>query len=143
MAWWIWIIGGVLLCLAEIATPGAFYLLFFGLAALVVGLLAWGDLVSITWVQILLFTIFSIIALVTFRRSIKEGLDRRETVAKIHSLEGEFGKVLENISVGGRGRVEGRGAGWNAINKDDAVLEEGQECVVERVEGVSLWVKGV
>ena len=88
MAWWIWIIGGVLLCLAEIATPGAFYLLFFGLAALVVGLLAWGDLVSITWVQILLFTIFSIIALVTFRRSIKEGLDRRETVAKIHSLEG-------------------------------------------------------
>ena len=70
-------------------------------------------------------------------------MDRRETVAKIHSLEGEFGKVLEDIWVGGRGRVEVRGAGWNAINKDDAVLEEGQECVVERVEGVSLWVKGV
>ena len=51
MAWWVWIVGGVLLCLAEMATPGAFYLLFFGVAALVVGVLAWVGLVETTWVQ--------------------------------------------------------------------------------------------
>ena len=48
MAWWFWIVGGVLLCLAEMATPGAFYLLFFGVAALVVGVLAWAGLVETT-----------------------------------------------------------------------------------------------
>lgn len=142
MAWWVWIVGGVLLCLAEMATPGAFYLLFFGVAALVVGVLAWAGLVEATWVQFLLFSVFSIVSLVLFRRTLTERLNPEEPATKINTLEGESGTALEDIPAHGTGKVEVRGTGWNAVNTGESPIEQGQACVVERVEGVSLWVRG-
>ena len=141
MAWWVWIVGGVLLCLAEMATPGAFYLLFFGVAALVVGVLAWVGLVETTWVQFLLFSVVSIASLVLFRRMLTEKLNPDGPVTKINTLEGESGTALEDIPADGTGKVEVRGSGWNAVNKGDTLIEKGQACLVERVEGVTLWVK--
>ncbi len=141
MAWWVWIVGGVLLCLAEMATPGAFYLLFFGVAALVVGVLAWVGLVETTWVQFLLFSVVSIASLVLFRRMLTERLNPEEPATKINTLEDESATALEDIPVQGTGKVEVRGSGWNAVNKGDTLIEKGQACVVERVEGVSLWVR--
>lgn len=142
MAWWIWIVGGVLLCLAEMATPGAFYLLFFGVAALVVGVLAWAGLVETTWLQFLLFSVVSIVSLIMFRRALVERLNPDEPAEKINTLEGESGRALEEIPAGGTGKVEVRGTAWNAVNKGESLIEKGQACVVERVEGVSLWVRG-
>lgn len=141
MAGWFWIIGGVLLCLAEMATPGTFYLLFFGIAALVVGVLAWAGLVDATWIQFLLFTVISIVSLVLFRRTLTEKLNLEGNGEKIHTLEGESGTALEDIPAQGAGKVEVRGTGWNAVNKGDSLIEKGQACLVERVEGVSLWVR--
>ena len=37
MIWWYWMLVGLVLLGAEMVTPGGFYILFFGLAALVVG----------------------------------------------------------------------------------------------------------
>ncbi len=142
MDWWIWIIGGILLCLAEMATPGAFYLLFFGVAALVVGVLAWAGLVDTTWVQFLLFSVLSIVSLVMFRRSLSDRLNPDEPAEKIHTLVGESGTALEDIPADGTGKVEVRGTSWNAVNEGDAPIEQGKACVIERVEGVSLWVRG-
>ena len=129
MAWWIWMVGGVLLCLAEMATPGAFYLLFFGVAALVVGVLAW------------VFSVVSIASLVLFRRMLTERLNPEESATKINTLEGESGTALEDIPSNGTGKVEVRGSSWNAVNKGDTLIEKGQACLVERVEGVSLRVR--
>ena len=38
--WWHWLVLGLLLVLAELATAGGFYVIFFGIAALTVGVLA-------------------------------------------------------------------------------------------------------
>jgi membrane protein implicated in regulation of membrane protease activity len=141
MAWWVWIVGGVLLCLAEMATPGAFYLLFFGVAALVVGVLAWVGLVETTWVQFLLFSVVSIASLVLFRRMLTERLNPDEPTTKINTLENESGTALEDIPAHGTGKVEVRGSSWNAVNNGDTLIEKGQACLVERIEGVSLWVR--
>ncbi len=37
MIWWYWMLLGLVLLGAEMVTPGGFYILFFGLAALIVG----------------------------------------------------------------------------------------------------------
>ena len=37
MIWWYWMLLGIVLLGAEMVTPGGFYILFFGLAALIVG----------------------------------------------------------------------------------------------------------
>ena len=46
MLWWVWILLGFLLLLAEVLTPGGLYLLFFGVAAILVGLLAGLNLIG-------------------------------------------------------------------------------------------------
>jgi inner membrane protein len=40
MEWWIWIVLGLVLLLGEVVTPGGFYILFFGIGAIFVGILA-------------------------------------------------------------------------------------------------------
>lgn len=37
--WWHWLVFGLVLVLAEVATAGGFYIIFFGIGAIVVGLL--------------------------------------------------------------------------------------------------------
>ena len=46
MLWWAWLLVGFLLVFAELLTPGGFYLLFFGLAGIVVGLLGLAGVVA-------------------------------------------------------------------------------------------------
>ena len=40
MEWWMWILLGLVLFWGEIVTPGGFYVIFFGVGAIVVGILA-------------------------------------------------------------------------------------------------------
>jgi regulator of protease activity HflC (stomatin/prohibitin superfamily) len=35
MGWWIWIVLGLVLLLGELVTPGGFYILFFGVGAII------------------------------------------------------------------------------------------------------------
>jgi hypothetical protein len=37
MAWWIWVLGGLVLLVAEVTTPGGFFAIFFGAGAILVG----------------------------------------------------------------------------------------------------------
>jgi len=37
MDWWIWVLGGLVLLLAEVLTPGGFFVVFFGAGAILVG----------------------------------------------------------------------------------------------------------
>ena len=39
MTWWTWLLLGLVLAALELATPGGFFILFFGLGAIVVGIL--------------------------------------------------------------------------------------------------------
>ena len=70
-----------------------------------------------------------------------ERLNPDEPATKINTLQGESGTALEDIPANGTGKVEVRGTSWNAVNKGDTLIEKGQACLVERVEGVSLWVR--
>ena len=142
MEWWIWIIGGVVLCLMELLTPGVFFLLFFGTGAIVVGLLTWIGLLETAWVQMLFLSIFSVGALVLFRRTMLDKLMNEEPEGHVTTLKDEVGTALEDIPPGGKGQVELRGTGWSAHNEGDAPIEKGQQCTVERVQGIALYVRG-
>jgi membrane protein implicated in regulation of membrane protease activity len=51
MAWWLWLLGGIALLGVEVLTPGGFYVMFFGVGALVVGLLVGLQAGGPPWVQ--------------------------------------------------------------------------------------------
>jgi membrane protein implicated in regulation of membrane protease activity len=142
MAWWIWLLAGLVLVLIELLTPGGFYILFFGIGALVVGALAGFKLAGPPWMEWLLFSLLSLLALALLRGPLLARWGPRVQDREIDSLVGETALALEDIAVDGIGKVELRGAAWNARNAGEGPVSRGQRCRVEQVEGLTLRVRG-
>ena len=145
MVWWYWVIGGIALSALELATPGGFFVIFFALAAVIVGVLQLGGLVETAWVQWLLFSVLSVAGLTLFRKPLLGlmGLrPSREGEGDLDTLVGENGVIVAAVLMPGeRGRVELRGSGWNARNVGSTTLAVGQRCRVVAVNGLTLDVR--
>jgi inner membrane protein len=141
MTWWFWIVAGLILSAIELATPGGFVILFFGISAIVVGLLALVGAAGPAWVQWALFPVFALAALRLFRvpmmNRLGVGDDRRDADA----LVGEIAIPTDAIDPGGHGRAELRGTTWSARNVDVATLAAGQRCRVVAVQGLMLHLR--
>ena len=140
LLWWYWVALGLLLVVLELAAPGGFYFIFFGVGALVVGLLAAFDVAGPAWAQILLFSLLSLLSLVLFRSRMLGKLQGNRRATDMDSLVGEVGTLPEELPAGGVGKVELRGAAWSAKNTSQVALKRGERCVVVRVEGLTLYV---
>lgn len=139
--WWAWMVLGLFLLVIEILTPGGFFFLFFGAGALLVGLLAvFGVAQSLGW-QVLLFSLFSVGSLLLFRRHLIAALGPRPSLPPTDSLAGEAAIVRGDIPPGGVGQAELRGTTWQARNSTRRVLASGERCVVEKVEGLTLFLR--
>jgi len=134
---------GLALLGAEMTTPGGFYIIFFGLAALFVGTLAGLDVVQTDWLQWLLFSIIAVASLLLFRGPLLARLsERRAGQPDVDSMVGETAIPLESLAVGDTGKAELRGTTWSAKNVGSGRLEKGQRGKVARVEGLTLWITG-
>jgi inner membrane protein len=142
MPWWAWLVLGLGLILLELLTPLSFYLMFFGVGALVLGALTGLHLPIPLWGEWLLFSGFSIAAVLLLRRPLLVRFYRDGQRPAIDSMVGETALALEDLAVGATGRVELRGTTWNARNFGAYPVARGQRCTVEKVEGLLLWVRG-
>jgi membrane protein implicated in regulation of membrane protease activity len=141
LLWWHWIALGLVLVVLELAAPGGFYFIFFGVGALVVGLLATFDAAGPAWAQILLFSVVSLLSLVLFRARLLGKLQGSKRASDMDTLVGEIGTLSDDLSPGGVGKVELRGTAWSAKNTSHVTLKRGERCVVIRVEGLMLAVR--
>jgi membrane protein implicated in regulation of membrane protease activity len=139
--WWHWLVLGLLLAIAELAASGGFYVLFFGVGALLVGLLTAAGLAGPIWMQFLLFTVLSILSLVVFRRRLLKKVQREPQRPEVDTLIGEVGAAISTIVPGEIGQVELRGALWSAKNDALMPLPSGARCRVLSVEGLMLHVE--
>jgi len=140
MEWWLWILLGLALLLGELVTPGGFYIIFFGLGALAVGILAGFEIAGPVWFQVILFSVFSVITLWLFRGRLL-GLTQASRRDDVDSLVGETAIVTEEIPVQGIGKAEMRGTSWSARNIGEKPLARGERCTVRRVEGLTIFVR--
>ena len=141
LAWWIWIALGLLLALGELLTPGGFYLVFFGVGALVAGLvklLIGGMSLSL---QGLVFVIVSVASLMVFRRPLLERFKMLRPEITVDSFIGETAVAMEDIGANAIGKAELRGTSWNVQNLGTSPISKGRRCRVERVEGLTLFVQ--
>jgi inner membrane protein len=138
--WWHWLVLGLLLVVAELATPGGFYIIFFGVGALLVGTLAALEIGGPLWVQVVLFPIISVLGLALFRTRLLALTQVDPQAPPVDTLVGEIGTVSEAVAPGSVGKVELRGASWSARNASSAMLAAGARCQVVRVEGLMLHV---
>jgi membrane protein implicated in regulation of membrane protease activity len=138
MAWWFWIVLGLALSALELATPGGIVIVFFGIGALAVGLLALAGVAGPAWVQWLLFPAFALASLRLFRPRILNRLGIGSARSDVDSLVGQVALAAEVIAPGAHGRAELRGTTWSARNVDSISLSAGQRCRVVAVQGLML-----
>ncbi len=142
MLWWHWAVLGVVLALLELASPGGFFIIFFGAGALVVGLLSFFDLAGPLWVQWLLFSGLSIAALVLFRDPLLQRMRLGAPGPTVDALTSDIAIASDDIAPGAVGRAELRGSAWSARNVGTVAVAKGQRCVVRRVDGLMLHISG-
>lgn len=142
MMWWIWVLGGLALLGLEALIPGGIILVFFGVAALLVGALVAVGMGGPLWFQWLLFSVVSIVSLLTLRGPImrKMHLDTKEPET-VDTLLGQKVLAMEDLAPGAEGKAELRGTSWTAENIGDRPLARGQHGVIDRVEGLKLFVR--
>jgi membrane protein implicated in regulation of membrane protease activity len=141
MAWWLWLLAALALLGVEMATPGGFYVMFFGVGAFVVGLLVVLGIGGPPWVQWLAFSGVSVASLLLFRGRILARFDRGQVSTRMDTLEGELAIPMDDLAPGAVGKAELRGTSWTAQNADGGVLAKGQRCRVVRVEGLTLFIR--
>jgi inner membrane protein len=137
MPWWGWIVVGASLLVAESIVDAQFYLMFFGVAALLTGLFTLLGLGGPVWLQWVIFGALCVIGAATFRKRVY-GMIRRTYGEVGQGTVGELAVARETIAPGGRGRVELRGSVWEARNMGHTPIAPGESARVERVEGLVL-----
>ena len=141
MAWWGWVAAGALLLAAEMGVVDAgFYLVFLGLAALLVGLVSLAGLGGPAWLQWLLFAAVAAVSLGLFRGRVYARVQRGAEGSR-EGLAGEIAVASERIEAGGRGRAELRGAQWTVMNAGRMPIAAGGRAQVLRSEGLVLHVR--
>ena len=143
MAWWSWCIFGVaLLGLELLAVDAQFYLVFAGVAAVVVGLLGLVGLELPVAGQWLLFAVVAITAMFTLRRPIYAKLMNRPFGNVSTDLDQRV-VLTQELGPGKSCRIEYRGSGWTALNVGDQVIPSGGAARIDSVDGVTLRVRAI
>ena len=140
MPWWCWIAVGALLLAAEAVLTTDFFLVFFGVGPLVVGLVMLAGLHPPVWAQWLLFAALSLTSLVLLRPRLRRTLGKDRTVGHTE-LVGEVVIAGEELPANGIGQGQLRGTVWRIHNAGQQSLHAGQRCRVASVEGLMLHVE--
>jgi membrane protein implicated in regulation of membrane protease activity len=139
--WWVWTLLGLALLGVEVFTPGGFFVLFFGVGALVVGALVGLGIGGPPWAQWLIFSVVSVVSLLLFRSRMLARFGHGEAAPRLDTLEGEVATPLEDLAPGAIGKAELRGTVWTVLNADELPLATGQRSRVIRVDGLTLHLR--
>lgn len=140
MAWWIWVLAGFLLLAVEMAAT-TMHIGLFAVGAFVVAILVAAGAGGPLWLQLVIFTATSIVALLFVRPILVRKLRLYDATKQVDTLVGEQALAMDDIGVAGFGKAEMRGTTWNAHNVGTTPLTRGQRCTVERVEGLVLHIR--
>lgn len=140
--WWWWLVGGIVLVLAEMAIP-SFFVIWFGLGALLVALSLWLlPTLSLT-AQLALWTLASLAMVVLWFRVFNPRRQRTRAGTADGDVIGEVGLLVGAVAPFQRGKVRFQrpilGAEeWSCIAAED--IAAGERVRVLSIEGSFLKV---
>lgn len=140
MEWWGWVIAGALLFIAELfGVDAAFYLIFIGASALIVGLADFLGMDLPVWGEVIVFGLLSVFSMVLFRRRIYNKF--RGVAAEFNmSPTGDTVTLSESLQPGEKGRADYRGSSWTVVNIDQVELMAGSNVIIKEIGSTTLKV---
>lgn len=136
----LWLAIAILFAIGEALTP-TLTLIWFSVAALVVMILS--NFIESILIQVVLFTLISIILLVIATRKIVKKDEDYRYDTNLKAIINKKGIVKKNILKNEVGVVVVDGEQWSAISIDKNNILEGVEVEVIKIEGVKLIVKSI
>lgn len=134
-----WLVVVAVMLVIEIFTLGL-TTIWFSLGAVVAAIAA--GLSAPLWVQILLFSVVSVVVMLLVRPFAMRVMDKNRTKTNIEEVVGEYAEVIEGIdNQKEQGKVRFRGVEWMARSVDESKISVGEVVTVEAVSGVKLMVK--
>lgn len=114
--------------------------IWFGVGAVGAAIVAW--IGYGIWVQILVFTLLSLISMAVFRPIAMKYLNKEKEKTNIDGVVGKTVVVTKEINNElATGEVQLNGMSWTARSESGRVIPEEERVTVESVEGVKLIVK--
>ena len=140
--WWIWIVGGITLIIAELAIP-AFFVIWFGLGALLVGLLMLLFPELSATAQVATWTLASLALVILWFKVFKQSFQKTRIGTADGEVIGEVGLLVGAVAPFARGKVRFQrpllgSEEWVCIA--DAAIAAGERVRVVAVEGSFLKV---
>jgi len=136
----LWAIAGVFLIVVELVSF-TFVLVFLGAGALITALVTWLGLTPETNMQLVAFSISSLLLLILFRKTARKMFAGQGGV-----MSDDIGQrvvVIKDIPPDGEGDVLYRGSVWNAISDSTETIPEGATVEITATEGIRLRVKKI
>ena len=93
------------------------------------------------YVQCVLFALVALLLLFFTRPIALKLLHAKREKTNADSLIGKKALVLQTITEWEKGQVKINGIVWTAASVDGAAIPAGDECIIEKIEGVTLIVK--
>ncbi len=92
-------------------------------------------------VQVVLFLAVTIIALVITRPLVKKYITPKKEATNADKVIGQIGVVTEEINnINATGQVKVDGKIWTARSLENKIIPNGDEVIIDRIEGVKLIV---
>ena len=93
-------------------------------------------------IQIIVFTLVSLVSLILTRPLVKKWTRAKKQPTNADMVIGEEAAVTETISnTDGKGLAKVNGAIWSARSADDSIIPAGKTVTVRKIEGVKLIVE--
>ena len=144
--YYIWVIAGILMILAEFIVPGLI-VIFFGTSALITGLvMAWG-LPSGNGIPFILFSVLAIVQIAVLRRVFKPWFlgGSVDDDSALEEYIGHEAVVLSGFEDGAvRGQVDFKGTTWTArLENPEAVPAKGERVRITARDGLTLTITSI
>ena len=137
----IWLLAGVVLILLEFFAPGV-VIVFFGVGAIITSLTTWLGLTPGLDSQMLVFGVTSVVLLFGLRRFVTKWFVGKSSNPNgpDDDFVGREARVITALpGPGGPGKVEIKGANWNA--RSEVPVPAGELVIIERREGLTFHVR--
>jgi len=142
LLWWHWMVLGIALVLLELAVP-AFFLVWFGVGAIIVGLVALAlPSLTLAW-QVIVWIICSLVFIWLWFKVFKPGLHKTRAGTSRGAVVGEIGLVTRDIRPFEKGQIRFQkpvlgDESWEALADEE--IRMGERVRVLDVEGNTLKV---